>query len=379
MIQRFTINGTDALEAALANFCEQARSGVLEIIPSHRIIALLLGGGYGRGEGGVLKTDEGDKPYNDLEFYILLSGSDLLNHKLYHHRVEELAHKLTAQVGIEVEFKLLTSRKLEQSPVSMFYYDLISAHRLVHGDESWLAHCQHHRAAHRIPLHEATRLLFNRCSGLLFSQEKLLAPEFSTADADFVGRNLAKAKLALGDVILAMRREYHWSCRERHKRLRKLDADGALQSFNSVVPLHAQGVEFKLHPIHSDRSISEFRSELDFLKELAGRLWLLLEEARLGKSFLNLPSYSVDRTPKCPETNPLKNRLINARRFGSAAIFDDSYPRERLLRSLPLLLWTPNCVNDLETRSFLHQQLRTTATTYSEVVRAYETLWRIYN
>src|SRR5688572_3798888 len=242
MNQRFTITGTDALEASLADFCERARSEILKIIPSRRIKCLLLGGGYGRGEGGVLNTDAGEKPYNDLEFYVLVSTPDLVNSRLYNHSIEELAHNLTPVIGVDVEFKVLPLRKLEQSRVTMFYYDLISGNRLVHGDASALAACQHHRAAHRIPLHEATRLLLNRCSGLLFSQERLGRSHFTADDADFVGRNLAKAKLALGDVILAMRREYHCSCRERHKRLRKLDADGAFRSFNTVLPLHAQGV-----------------------------------------------------------------------------------------------------------------------------------------
>jgi hypothetical protein len=378
MNQRFTIDGSDVLEMALANFCEEARSGILEIIPRHRLQALLLGGGYGRGEGGVLRTNQGDKPYNDLEFYILISGSDLINNRLYHRRVEVLAHELTSKAGIEVEFKLLTLRKLKRSPVTMFYYDLISGHRLIEGDEGWLASCEHHRAAHRIPLHEATRLLFNRCSGLLFSQAKLRQPEFSEEDADFIGRNLAKARLALGDVILAMRREYHWSCRERHKRLRKIEAEGALQSFHPVVPLHAQGVEFKLHPVRSIRSIREFHAELDLLKELSGRLWLLLEETRLAKSFNDLVEYSTDSAAKCPETNSLKNRVINARRFGAAAVIDKTYPRERLLRALPLLLWDPagSCAVH---RPFLQQLLRTSTSSYSDLVKSYQALWRIYN
>src|SRR5947199_6504474 len=109
----------------------------------------------------------------------------------------------------------------------MFYYDLVSGHRLVHGTDEWLGQCEHHRAAHRIPLHEATRLLMNRCSGLLFAQERLARVPFSAEDADFVGRNLAKAKLAFGDVVLAMRGQYHWSCRERQKRLKKLAAESA--------------------------------------------------------------------------------------------------------------------------------------------------------
>jgi hypothetical protein len=379
MTQRFTIDGSDALENALAAYCEKARVGILGIIPRSRIKAVLLGGGYGRGEGGVLKSATGDKPYNDMEFYVLLSGSDIINTRRYHHRVEELARELTANAGIEVEFKLLSLQKLERSPVSMFYYDLISGHRLLHGDDSWLVRCAHHRSAHRIPLHEATRLLFNRCSGLLYSQEKLRRSDFTEDDADFVGRNLAKARLALGDVILAMRREYHWSCRERHKRLRKIEAEGGLQNFNSVLPLHGQGVEFKLHPTQSARSVEEFRAELDFIKDIAAQLWIILEETRLGKPFGNVERYSLDPSSKCPETRPFKNRLINARRFGIKALTDKSYPRERLLRSLPLLLWVPEDIQQPKTLSFLQEQLRTSASSYPELVRAYAALWRIYN
>jgi hypothetical protein len=379
MTQRFTIDGSDDLESTLASYCEQARSGIIRIIPPRRIRALLLGGGYGRGEGGVLKTAVGDKPYNDLEFYVLLSGYDKINNKLFHHRVEELARELTSRFGVDTEFKLLALRKLERSSVSMFYYDLVTGHRLLQGEDSWLAGCDQHRAAHRIPLHEATRLLFNRCSGLLYSQERLERDVFNADDADFVGRNLAKAKLALGDVILALRREYHWSCRERHKRLRKLEADGSLQSFSSVLPLHAQGVEFKLHPVQMDRSPGEFLPELDFIKEIAARLWLTLEEARLGKSFADTCAYSFDPACKCPETRPIKNRLINARRFGATKILDQTYPRERLLRSLPLLLWSSQSIAEPRILSFLQKQLRTSAATYPELVRAYEALWRIYN
>mgnify|MGYP006142135189 CR=1 FL=1 len=41
-------------------------------------------------------------------------------------------------------------------------------------------------------------------TGLLFARERLDRPHFTAADADFVGRNLAKARLALGDAVLAV-------------------------------------------------------------------------------------------------------------------------------------------------------------------------------
>lgn len=64
--------------------------------------------------------------------------------------------------------------------------------------------CEHHDDATRIPLPEATQRLLNRCSDLLFAKERLAQDKFCAAEADFVGRNLAKAKLALDDVVLAM-------------------------------------------------------------------------------------------------------------------------------------------------------------------------------
>ncbi|PYL00604.1 MAG: hypothetical protein DME19_04505, partial [Verrucomicrobia bacterium] len=82
--------------------------------------------------------------------------------------------------------------------------------------------------AERIPLCEATRLLMNRCSGLLFARERLECAEFSPVDADFVERNLAKAQLAFGDAVLTAFGRYHWSCLERHKRLKSLKMPEAL-------------------------------------------------------------------------------------------------------------------------------------------------------
>lgn len=379
MITRFTIDGSNELENRLAVICERARTEILAVIPGRHMKALLVGGGYGRGEGGVLRSGNGDHPYNDLEFYVLLSIPDLVSGKLYGRSVHAIAASMTTEEGIDIEFKILSLRKLERSPVTMFYYDLLTGHRLLFGNESWLTRCDQHRAAHRIPLHEGTRLLMNRCSGLLFAQQKLLQSHFSKEDADFVGRNLAKAKLALGDTLLTMRGQYHWSCRERHKRLRKLDGEGALQNFSSVVPLHAQGLEFKLHPIRSDRSQGDLSSELKFLKEIAGELWLNLESRRLNGTFSTVLDYCFDPDDKCPETNSAKNRLINLRCFGASGAFMTRYPRERMLNAFPLLLWHPEMIARSDTLEFVQRQLRTKARSYSDLVRAYESLWKIYN
>src|SRR6187549_85993 len=81
--KRFTLDGDNSLEARLVAICANVTQAVQQIVPSRKLEALLLGGGYGRGEGGVLKTPEGDQPYNDLEFYIFISGNRFLNRRRF--------------------------------------------------------------------------------------------------------------------------------------------------------------------------------------------------------------------------------------------------------------------------------------------------------
>ena len=79
MHKRFTIDGSPALEQHLQKTCELVLAGIREVIPARKLEGLVLGGGYGRGEGGVLRGPSGDQPYNDLEYYLFLRGMNFLN------------------------------------------------------------------------------------------------------------------------------------------------------------------------------------------------------------------------------------------------------------------------------------------------------------
>src|SRR5471032_3020939 len=54
--RRFTLDGDDALERHLERTCARVLSGIRGLIPAKKLEAVLLGGGYGRGEGGVLRS-----------------------------------------------------------------------------------------------------------------------------------------------------------------------------------------------------------------------------------------------------------------------------------------------------------------------------------
>jgi len=305
-------------------------------------------------------------------------GQALLAERQFRQPLHELGESLSPAAGLEVEFKVLTLDKLRNSPPSMFYYDLVMGHRWLTGDDTLLAGCTPHRDAAKIPLHEATRLIMNRCSGLLFAKARLAKPEFTPEDADFVGRNLAKAQLAFGDVLLTAHGQYHWSCQERHRRLEQLEVT-ALPWATDLITHHATGVEFKLHPTRSNESQTALTARHQELARLGEKLWLWLESRHLNQTFATARDYALSGINKCPETSSLRNRLVNVRAFGPGGLTSGRYPRERLLTTLPLLLWEKSALTSPSLLAKIQTQLRTPASDLAGLVAAYGVIWVRFN
>lgn len=381
--RRFTLDGSKDLERRLHVACERIRGALCGLFPPDKLEALLLGGGYGRGEGGVLSTPEGDKPYNDLEFYVFLRGNRHLNELRHHRALEVLGHILTPQVGVEVEFKIASLEEFSRNPVSMFSYDLVSGHRLLVGREGLLDNCAHHTIAPSIPLSECSRLLMNRCSGLLFARERLEKTDaFTTADADFVRRNIAKASLALGDAVLTARGGYHWSCRERHHRLLDLSPEPSLRCLEQLRHHHKVGVAFKLHPERYAGSRAQLKRRHESVTALARHIWLWIESQRLHASFSSVADYVEDPVDKNPETRPARNALVNLKVLGPARALKANltrHPRDRVLNALALLLWEQDALVSTHWRQRLQSELSTDAPDFAGMVAAYRDLWAKVN
>ena len=366
-----TLDGSDELELLLENVCSAASEGIRHLVPNTRLEGLALGGGYGRGEGGVLRESaDHDQPYNDIEFFIFIRGHPRLNERRYGRGLHELAHRLTELAGIEVEFKVLSLAHLAQSETTMFYHDLVMGHRWIGGADPLPVVGASHRNASSIPQHEATRLLMNRCSGLLYAAERLQRDTFTSEDADFVGRNIAKAQLALGDAVLCALGRYHWSCVARHLTLQSLHT--SMPWLPELITEHQAGVDFKLHPHRSTASREQLARHHAWITPLAEKVWLWVEFMRLGQVYASARDYARQPSTLCPETKPWKNRLINGRLSGLRGVLCDRYPRERLLRALPHLLWQ----RDLESA---RTELRSRSTTFAALVGDYMQLWNRFN
>ena len=299
---------------------------------------LLLAGGYGRGEGGIFDQGGRRSLYNDLEFYLVLKAGT--GWKEAGKWCQEESHIGERETGIEVEFKILGLGALRKAEPSMFYYDLLAAHRLVFGDAALVAGLPERlRDGAKIPAHEAARLLFNRGSGLFYSRF-LMEVEGGRGDLTFVERNHAKARLAFADAVLAINKCYSWSCLMRQKRLaERLDYRPA--NFEQLVAWHESAVEFKFHPRHEGVGMDVLMERQQALLAAWREVFLWVESIRLGREFRSAQDYAFCKGRLFPEFPVARNLALHARdrlRRGKGPGGWMDYPRAPLQRSLALLL-----------------------------------------
>lgn len=298
--------------------------GINESAGIQNFSALVLAGGYGRGEGGIYKSDGSVHLYNDMEYYLFLApGARCSARELQ--KIHDFADFLTDRHHIKIELRVVNHDWLESEPVSIFTYDLVTKSHVVHGSEDFLSEYKNHQDSALIPVSEAERLLYNRLSGILFSLEKLNKPTLTSEDSDFIGRNIAKLKLAMGDACLTIFGNYHWSSIERNKALKALFEHWVLfdaETQQTVMQYHDEGLRFKLHPETTSKQPAAWAEEIDRILEIAQPIWKWSQNESQEQKAIRIRMGAHDNM-----LSAIRERLKNVRYFG---LSDTVNPYNRL-------------------------------------------------
>ena len=188
------------------------RAALPEIVAAVRGCALpgfaglVLGGGYGRGEGGATAAH---RLYNDLDLFVFLDAPEAA-FPSFAQRLAPVAAAFTARLGVDVDFTLRTASRLRRDGRRLMVQELLRGHVALDPADFDLAAWSgvRPRAAADLPAGEAARLIMNRGMGLEFARRRLAA-NGGRADA-FVLRNLNKAVLGAGDARLIAEGRYAW-------------------------------------------------------------------------------------------------------------------------------------------------------------------------
>ncbi len=288
----FPAEGDPAVEQAIADMLRRLADNIRRLADSDRV-AVYLGGGYGRGEGGVLVTqDDRHLPYNDLDFFAFSKGLSSARRKAFDSKLASIAPVFEKMTGVSVDFAPVKNiKKLCRERHTLMYQELLHSHRLVCGPDL-LAEiaCPD---AHELPVLEALRLLVNRGMGLLFAAQRLAAAHKDDDDRliidedviDFAVRNLHKAALGAGDALLIAQKRYDYNL-ERRLVIIKYDAH-ATSIFTGLAPFYQAARDFKVLP---------GTQRMNPLEKLPDYLELWLNAAR------NFVALTTDRSASVLET-----------------------------------------------------------------------------
>lgn len=182
--------------------------GVLKSIDG--VEAIILYGGYGRGEGAWIHYDNEVKPYNDYDL-LVISDSTVSSNFL-----SEVRKSLANILGINwIDISVLPRKKLSNLSVSIFNYDLKNGSKVIWGDKHILNELPDF-CANQIPLRDIRILFFTRAFTLLGSiKGDFFEVGIKNNDAIFFKNQMAKAVLAVVDVKLILSGLYTSSYRER--------------------------------------------------------------------------------------------------------------------------------------------------------------------
>jgi len=312
---------------------ERLASDVSEFLGDN-LVALILGGGYGRGEGGVVNRDNRELPYNDLDLTIVVNEPSSVDQ----YRLEAIGMKASDAIGIEVDFsRPVAPCDIQNWPNTLMWHDLLNGHIVLAGESDILRRLAPPCLSEPVAPTEALRLLLNRGSGLLWALAITHGDEPSPDD-DFVVRNAYKCLLSLGDAVLITNKKYNTQYKGRDAILDRLCADDPDIKALNIQDRYRAALIFKFTPDLApalDTDIAGLRAVADAWMSVM----LYVENSRYDRaSWQTMSEYIAWNGIREPAQNAASRWPKNALHNGALGRLSLRYPREQLYRSLPALL-----------------------------------------
>ena len=219
---RFVAREAPAMDALVADAIAKIGAEVDALrIPGLR--GVVLGGGYGRGEGGVLVDEAGEHLSNDLDFFAVTeAGASAQRLRAVETALAPTSAAWAGRLGIDVDFVVRTPWRIRHDQERVMIQELLHGYVDVAGAAGTeLFKDVARRPPEAFPWTEAVRLLVNRGVGLMLARE--------SAEEAFVMRNINKCVLGAGDAVLIARHAYAWRVEDRAAALGWPSYDAAVE------------------------------------------------------------------------------------------------------------------------------------------------------
>jgi len=253
-----------------------------EIFSQKQTAALILIGGYGRGEGGIVLENGTYHPHNNLDLLYIYNGNinkskvNLANSKL---------QEISKKHGIGIDMSAINKQKLMKLDGLVVGYDMRHGHRTLLGDSTFL---KEHKAfsIYNIDPADVRQLLVNRGTLLLINRV-LLNKETQTEDEKkLIIKHAIKAIIGYGDALLYFNDSYHWSYAQKQlnmSELKNIDKD--------IKELYSKAILFRFMPNYGLYLQKDLKAWNDELIKILSSIHLECEKTNLSEDELDWENY----------------------------------------------------------------------------------------
>ena len=136
---KFTAKGSVEFEAKMTEMMEFVAAQLDNFLHKKEYRALVLLGGYGRGEGGVLIENDQEKPHNNFDLILFTTDLSQLRLGELQDELDEEVAKISREIGgIPIDISVKPASKLVHSSCLIIWYDMRFGHKTILGDDKFV-------------------------------------------------------------------------------------------------------------------------------------------------------------------------------------------------------------------------------------------------
>ena len=339
---KYSIRGSSAFDKKLDDHFDLVSRTLANSDVATLCRALVLIGGYGRGEGTPLIVDGQQQPFNDYDFVVVSVPMGRMRANAVQGRLRSLERTLSQEIVLPVDLQLYPANTLPHCEFSMLNYEMKYGHKVVWGDVDVLQAMPKYPHG-QIPLSEGTRLLLNRGKLLLDVRRALRSGRILNEEERLrYVKFLFKAILAFGDCALLMTGAYDLSYAVKKKSIEEIVSTD-LPDAAFVVSRYRDALELKEWGDYSFLPEYPLEDEFETVRKYYLRFlqWYEASRCDIEKELSPVAEKRIFRSPDQPAV--WKSAALNSLTFGIREVlqgvsFLSEHPRLRLYRSLPVLL-----------------------------------------
>lgn len=266
--------------------------------------ALILIGGYGRGEGGITLKDGEYHPHNNLDLLYIYNKHI---EKSLVDTVDKTLQDLSKEYDIGIDMFTINKKKLLKLDGLVIGYDMRYGHKTLLGNSSFLKEYKAFSLNNIDPV-DVRQLLVNRGTLLLINRLLLQKSQLTEEEKRLIIKHTIKAIIGYGDALLYFNNAYHWSYAQKQSNMSEL-----LNIDEKIKKLYADALLFRFKPNYDDYLQKDLKKWNNELIQTLSSIHLQCESINLNQSNLSWNQY-LDITLK-EKSFPRQNVMQKAKSF----------------------------------------------------------------